>query len=72
MMNTESVKRLEELKKALHEHNYRYFVLDDPIVSDAEYDRLLKELTEIEKAYPELVTLDSPYSQARRSCSREI
>lgn len=60
MMNNESVKRLEELKKALHEHNYRYFVLDDPIISDAEYDRLLKELTEIEKAYPELVTLDSP------------
>ncbi|WP_027358857.1 NAD-dependent DNA ligase LigA [Desulforegula conservatrix] len=60
MMKSEIAKRLEELKKALYEHNYRYFVLDDPIISDAEYDRLLKELSEIENAYPELVTLDSP------------
>lgn len=59
-MNNESAKRLEELKKALHEHNYRYFVLDDPIISDAEYDRLMNELSDIEKANPELVTSDSP------------
>ncbi|HEY9074080.1 MAG TPA: NAD-dependent DNA ligase LigA, partial [Desulfobaccales bacterium] len=41
-------------------HNYRYYVLDDPVVSDAEFDRLLKELMQLEERYPELVTPDSP------------
>lgn len=59
-MKNEIIKKLEELGKTLHEHNYRYFVLDDPVISDAEYDRLLKELAEIETAYPELAAPDSP------------
>jgi DNA ligase (NAD+) len=48
------------LHSGLHEHNYRYYVLDDPIISDAEYDRLLRELQKLETQYPELVTADSP------------
>ena len=52
--------RLEELKNQIREHNYRYHVLDAPIISDAEYDRLLQELREIERAHPEWVTPDSP------------
>jgi DNA ligase (NAD+) len=44
----------------LRYHNYRYHVLDDPEISDAEYDRLLRELKELEGAHPELVTPDSP------------
>ena len=52
--------RARHLHEQLHEHNYRYYVLNAPIVSDAEYDRLLRELQELEAAWPELVTPDSP------------
>jgi len=53
-------KELAELRNQIEEHNYRYYVLDKPSVSDAEYDRLFDRLLEIEKKYPELVTPDSP------------
>jgi len=52
--------RLEQLRHKLHHHNYRYYVLDDPEVSDAEYDRLMQELLAIERQWPELKTADSP------------
>ncbi len=48
------------LRQELGEHNYRYYVLDDPTVSDAEYDRLMRRLEELEGEHPELVTPDSP------------
>jgi DNA ligase (NAD+) len=53
-------KELESLKEQIRHHNYRYHVLDDPEVPDAEYDRLMRQLQAIEKQYPELVTADSP------------
>lgn len=52
--------RAEELRREINYHNYRYYVLDSPVISDAEYDALLDELREIERTYPELVTPDSP------------
>jgi DNA ligase (NAD+) len=52
--------RVEELREQLNEHSYRYYVLDDPIVSDAEYDELMLELRELEERFPELITPDSP------------
>jgi DNA ligase (NAD+) len=52
--------RAEFLRRELAEHNRRYYVLDDPIVGDDEYDALLDELREIEEAHPELRTPDSP------------
>jgi len=52
--------RAGQLHEALHEHNYRYYVLDDPVISDAEYDQLLCELQDLEARYPELITPDSP------------
>jgi DNA ligase (NAD+) len=54
------VQKVEDLRKALHRHNYRYYVLDDPEVSDAEYDRLMQELQKLEKKYPQLASSDSP------------
>lgn len=54
------LQRLDELRRALDEANYEYYVLDAPTISDAEWDRLLRELKEIEAAHPELVTPDSP------------
>ena len=52
--------KIEHLRTALHRHNYRYHVLDDPEISDAEYDRLMQELIGIEQAHPELASADSP------------
>ncbi len=52
--------RARELAEELNQHNYRYYVLDDPSISDAEYDRLLRELQEIEEAHPGLKSPDSP------------
>jgi len=57
----EAVKQyIEDLRKKIHYHNYRYYVLNEPEISDAEYDKLFKELEELESKYPELVTPDSP------------
>lgn len=52
--------RAAYLRKELHRHNYRYFVLDDPEISDAEYDRMMQELISLEETYPELARPDSP------------
>ena len=52
--------RIAELRKRLEDANYRYYVLDDPSIADAEYDRLLRELESLEAAHPELRSPDSP------------
>ncbi len=52
--------RLAELREQVDFHAYRYYVLDDPLISDGEYDRLFQELLDLEEKYPELVTPDSP------------
>jgi DNA ligase (NAD+) len=56
-------KEVEELREKLRHHEYRYHVLDDPEISDAAYDRLMEKLKELEAAYPEIVTSDSPTSR---------
>ncbi|MBC7229395.1 MAG: NAD-dependent DNA ligase LigA [Actinobacteria bacterium] len=52
--------RAKRLRDELNYHNYRYYVLDDPVISDEEYDRMMRELQELEERYPQLVTPDSP------------
>jgi DNA ligase (NAD+) len=52
--------RAAELRAQIAQHDYRYYVLDDPLIPDAEYDRLMQELRALEAARPELVTPDSP------------
>jgi DNA ligase (NAD+) len=52
--------RVEELRQEINEHDYRYYVLDEPLISDAQYDSLVDELRRLETQYPELVTPDSP------------
>ena len=52
--------RIDELTAILSEANYRYYVLDDPTMQDFEYDRLLRELEELEAENPELASVDSP------------
>jgi len=61
-MDTENsiIIEIEQLKKLINYHNYRYYVLDSPEISDAEYDALMQRLKKLEESHPELVTPDSP------------
>ncbi len=59
-MPSDTELRLTELRDALHRANHRYYVLDDPEISDAEYDSLMRELVALETAHPEYITIDSP------------
>ncbi|MGD2175577.1 MAG: NAD-dependent DNA ligase LigA, partial [Candidatus Brocadiaceae bacterium] len=60
MSKDEAEQRAEELRDEIEHHNYRYYVLDDPEISDAEYDQLRRELEAIEERFPDLITPDSP------------
>ena len=53
-------RRIHEIREQINYHNYLYYVLDSPEISDADYDRLMHELAGLEKAHPELITPDSP------------
>ena len=59
-MTAAAAAQAAELRRQLAHHDYRYYVLDDPQVPDAEYDRLMRELRALEAAHPELITPDSP------------
>ena len=52
--------RIEKLRAEINYHNYRYYVLDSPEISDAEYDELMRELKQLEEKYPQFLTPDSP------------
>lgn len=60
MTREEAARRINELRKEILEHQYRYYVLDEPIISDQEFDLLFRELEDLEKEFPELRTPDSP------------
>lgn len=54
------IKRVEKLRHEINDHNYRYYVLDDPVISDADYDALFRELQSLEATHPDLIAPDSP------------
>ncbi len=60
MTREQAQKRLEELRRLIEHHNYLYYVLDQPEISDAEYDALMRELIQLEEQFPDLRTPDSP------------
>ncbi|MBI4746748.1 MAG: NAD-dependent DNA ligase LigA, partial [Deltaproteobacteria bacterium] len=60
MTKSDAIKRIEFLREEINRHNYLYYILDSPEVSDAEYDRLMRELEGLEKDFPELIASDSP------------
>ncbi|MGQ9920238.1 MAG: NAD-dependent DNA ligase LigA [Desulfobacca sp.] len=60
MVDREIAARVAQLRDLIHYHDYRYYVLDEPEIADVEYDRLFRELQQLEEQYPELVTPDSP------------
>ena len=67
-------KELKHLRGLINYHDYRYFVLDNPEISDGQYDVLVRELIAIESQYPELITPDSPTQRVggnRQTASRK-
>lgn len=71
-MSADVFQRAAELREQLHYHIYRYNVLSDPVISDAEYDALYNELRELEAAHPELITPDSPTQRAGSDLSEDF
>ena len=63
---------LELLREAIRYHDYRYYVLDDPEISDAEYDALMRDLQQLEGKFPDLVTPDSPTQQLSGEIREEL
>ncbi len=66
MQQAQAEKKAVELRGLLEKYGHHYYVLDDPIVPDSEYDEKLKELVDIEEAFPELQTEDSQQSAGFR------
>ena len=68
----EVARRARELRELIENHNYRYYVLDDPEVSDAQFDALMRELRQLESAHPELADSDSPTQRVGGEASRDF
>src|SRR3954452_2641809 len=66
------MERTEELRRQINNHNYRYYVLDSPEVSDGEYDALMRELRAIEEDHPELQSPDSPTQRVGATPSEQF
>lgn len=71
-MSTSAKQRIEELRKELDEHNYRYYVLADPAISDFEFDQKLEELTKLEAAHPEFFSSESPTQRVGGTVTKEF
>ncbi|MDZ7738729.1 MAG: NAD-dependent DNA ligase LigA [Bacteroidales bacterium] len=72
MKEKEAEQRIEQLKKELNEHNYYYYVLNTPQISDFQYDVLLRELMDLEDQFPHLRTDDSPVRRVGSDISKEF
>ena len=72
MKSQEAHDRIEKLKKEISDHNYNYYVLNKPLISDFQYDILLKELIDLEEKYPEYKTDDSPSRRVGSDITREF
>ena len=70
MTDQELHNRLDQIKQEINYHNYRYHVLDSPVISDYEYDKLVKELKEIETSHPDWITARFTQSESRCCTSR--
>lgn len=72
MSKTDIEHRIAELKDQLNDHNYRYYVLAQPVISDYEFDKLLEELIRLEKEYPAFLTSDSPSQRVGGAVTKEF
>ncbi len=68
----EAEKRIKELRQQIEHHNYRYYILDDPEISDQEFDQLMQELKQLEEKYPELTTPNSPTQRVGAEPAKEF
>ncbi|MBU2636072.1 MAG: NAD-dependent DNA ligase LigA, partial [Bacteroidetes bacterium] len=66
------ISRVEKLREEIHDHDYRYYVLAEPVISDEEYDKLMRELQEFETQHPELVTPDSPTQRVGGAATKKF
>ena len=64
--------KIEQLREQINDHNYRYYVLNDPLIGDYEFDALLRELQELEKAYPEFDDPNSPTHRVGSDATNEF
>lgn len=71
-MNEKVKKRILELREEIRRHDYRYYALNDPEISDESYDRMMKELSELEEQYPEVVTGDSPTQRVGSDLTKQF
>ncbi len=72
MKQSEARDRIEKLRKEINEHNQKYYVLNQPEISDFEYDLLLNELETLEKKFPEFITEDSPTRRIGSDVTKEF
>jgi len=72
MKDTEAKERIDKLRREIEEHNHRYYVLNEPVISDFEFDHLIKELDTIEKQFPEFITEDSPTKRVGSDIKNEF
>lgn len=72
MTKQEAENRIEQLSKQIEDHNYRYYILADPVISDYDFDKLLEELISLEKAFPELMRSDSPSQRVGGTITKEF
>ncbi len=68
----QAVRRAEELRRELHDHDYRYYVLAEPVIEDEAYDRLMRELQDLEEKYPSLRSPDSPTQRVGGEPTKEF
>jgi DNA ligase (NAD+) len=71
-MSSQVEKRIEELRKKIKEHDYRYYILAEPVIGDEEYDKLMKELENLEEKNPHLVIPDSPTQRVGKDLTKEF
>ncbi|MDP4115655.1 MAG: NAD-dependent DNA ligase LigA [Bacteroidota bacterium] len=71
-MSTNVINRIEELRNLIRENDYKYYVLAEPVISDYDYDLLVKELEELETDHPELITPDSPTQRVGKELVKEF
>jgi DNA ligase (NAD+) len=72
MEKSEALQKILELTRELNDHNYRYYVMHDPVIDDFKYDLLLKKLEEFEKSWPELIQPDSPAQRVGSDLTKEF
>lgn len=70
MMSSDVKKRIDELREIISEHDYHYYILAQPVVSDTEYDKLYKELEKLENQNPDLITPDSPTQRVGKDLTK--